>query len=55
MYLTNHPYAMQGKTHHNGFSYRHVDNPQKGHIGVDSISAHMFASIPFNNAKMDSK
>jgi hypothetical protein len=51
MYLTNHPFFM-GDKWHNGFGYRHRDNPQKGHIGVESVNAHFWASIPiYNNAK----
>lgn len=45
MYLTNHPYYM-GHNFTNGFSHRYKNNPRKGHIGTDSVSAHMFASIP---------
>lgn len=45
MYLTNHPYYM-GHNFTNGFSHRYKNNPQKGHVGTDSVSAHMFASVP---------
>jgi hypothetical protein len=48
MYLTNHPYWMGNKAF-NGFSTRIKSIPERNHIGVDSIPAHYFASIPMNN------
>lgn len=45
MYLTNHPYYM-GNTFTNGFSHRYKNNPRCGHIGIDTVSANVFASVP---------